>query len=77
MGGTTMAVQKLSSKNQIVIPKEAREAMKVKGGDELLVVVKGDMTIIMPKPKDYTKALYGIAKGVYPPGYLKRERRSW
>ncbi len=72
-----MAVQKLSSKNQIVIPKAAREAMKVKGGDELLVVVKGAMTIIMPKPKDYAKALYGIAKGVYPPGYLKRERRSW
>jgi len=72
-----MGVQKLSSKNQIVIPKEAREAMKVKGGDELLVVVKGNITIIMPKPKDYAKALYGIAKGVYPPGYLKRERRSW
>lgn len=72
-----MGVQKLSSKNQIVIPKEAREAMKVKGGDELLVVVKGNMTIIMPKPKDYAKVLYGIAKGVYPPGYLKRERRSW
>ena len=28
-----MAVQKLSSKNQIVIPKEARQAMGVKGGD--------------------------------------------
>ena len=72
-----MAVQKLSSKNQIVIPKAAREAMKVKGGDDLLVVVKGAMTLIMPKPKDYTDALYGIAKGVYPPGYLKRERRAW
>ena len=35
-----MAVQKLSSKNQIGIPKEARQAMSVKGGDELLVVVK-------------------------------------
>jgi len=34
-----MAIQKLSSKNQIVIPKEARRAMGVKGGDELLVVV--------------------------------------
>jgi len=51
--------------------------MKVKGGDDLLVVVKGNITIIMPKPKDYAKALYGIAKGTYPPGYLKRERESW
>jgi AbrB family looped-hinge helix DNA binding protein len=72
-----MGVQKLSSKNQIVIPKEAREAMKVKGGDDLLVVVKDGMTIIMPKPRSYKKALHGIAKGIYPPGYLKRERGSW
>ena len=46
-----MSYSKLSSKNQIVIPKEAREAMNVKGGDSLLVVVKGDITILMPTPK--------------------------
>ena len=45
-----MAVQKLSSKNQIVIPKEARQAMGVKGGDELLVVIKNNLTLIMPTP---------------------------
>ncbi len=72
-----MAVQKLSSKNQIVIPKEARQAMGVKGGDELLIVVKDDLTLIMPKPKQYVKTLRGLAKGAYPSGYLKRERRSW
>ncbi|MGH7206757.1 MAG: AbrB/MazE/SpoVT family DNA-binding domain-containing protein [Nitrospiraceae bacterium] len=72
-----MGIQKLSSKNQIVIPKEAREAMKVKGGDELLVVVRRGITLIMPKPKSYAKALRGLAKGLYPPDYLKRERASW
>ena len=72
-----MGIQKLSSKNQIVLPKEAREAMKVKGGDELLVVVKGDLTIIMPKPKSYTRALRGLGKGLYPKGYLEQERKSW
>ena len=71
-----MAVQKLSSKNQIVIPKEARQAMGVKGGDELLVM-KDDLTLVMPKPKRYAKALQGLAKGTYPADYLKRERRSW
>ena len=35
-----MPVVKLSSKNQIVLPKVAREAMQLKGRDELLVVVK-------------------------------------
>ena len=72
-----MAVQKLSGKNQIVISKEAREAMGVKSGDELLVVVKGDLTLVMPKPKRYAKTLQGVAKDTYPSGYLKRERRSW
>jgi AbrB family looped-hinge helix DNA binding protein len=73
----TMAVQRLSSKNQIVIPKEARQAMGVKGGDELLVVVKNDLTLVMPKPKRYARTLRGPAKTLYPAGYLERERRSW
>ena len=72
-----MAVQKLSSKNQIVIPKEARQAMGVKSGDELLVVVKDDMTLVMSKPKRYARTLQGLAKGTYQSGYLKRERQSW
>ena len=72
-----MSYLKLSSKNQIVLPKEARAAMKVRGGDSLLVVVKGNITILMPKPKKYTNALAGSGKDVYPRDYLKRERRSW
>jgi AbrB family looped-hinge helix DNA binding protein len=72
-----MSVQKLSSKNQIVVPKEARQAMGVKGGDELLVVVKNAMMLVMSMPKRYAKTMQGLAKGAYPSGYLKRERRSW
>lgn len=72
-----MQAVKLSSKNQIVIPKEAREAMHVKANDELLVVVKDNVTIILPKPKKYSESLAGIGKGVYRKGHLKEERRSW
>lgn len=72
-----MSYLKLSSKNQIVLPREARDAMGVKGGDELLVVVKGDITIIMPKPKQYAKALSGKGKGVYPKDYIRKERNAW
>lgn len=61
-----MANQGRSSKDQIVIPKEASQAMGVKGGDELLVVVQDDLTLVMPNPKRYAKALYGFAKGTYP-----------
>ncbi len=72
-----MAVQKLNSKNQIVIPKEARQAMGVKDGDELLVVVKDALMLVMSMPKRYGKTMQGLAKDAYPSGYLKRERRSW
>ncbi len=41
-----MAEITLSSKNQIVIPREAREALGVKPGDKLLVVVPGIRVIV-------------------------------
>ncbi len=72
-----MSYIKLSTKNQIVLPREAREAMKVKGGDSLLVVVKGGITLLMPKPKKYVEALLGRGKTIYPKEYLKKERGSW
>lgn len=72
-----MQTVKLSSKNQIVLPKEAREAMKLKGHDELIVVVKGNVTVIMSKPKNYRNDLAGTGKGMYPKAYLKKERKSW
>jgi len=72
-----MAQLKVSSKNQIVLPKEARQAMGIKGGDQLLVVVKGSVTLLIPKPKRYVKALSGRGKGLYSKTYLKKERGSW
>jgi hypothetical protein len=51
--------------------------MGVRGGDQILVVVKGSVTLLMPKPKKYAKALSGSGKGLYPKRYLKTERRSW
>lgn len=72
-----MEVVKLNSKNQIVLPKKAREAMHLKPHAELLVVVKNDLTIIFPKPKSHRKALSGKGKGVYEKSYIEKERRSW
>ena len=72
-----MAESTLSSKNQIVIPLEARKALGLKPGDKLLVVPRGETIIVMRKPKSYAKAILGIGKGMYPPDYLERERQSW
>lgn len=67
----------ISSKNQIVIPREAREALNVKAGDKLQVVVRGDTVILLQSPKSYRQAIRGLARGRYPGGYLKEERKSW
>jgi AbrB family looped-hinge helix DNA binding protein len=72
-----MAEATLSSKNQIVVPREAREALGVHPGDKLLIVVRGDTVVILPRPRSWTKVLRGLANRQYPDGYLNRERDSW
>lgn len=67
----------LSSKNQIVIPREVRGILRVKAGDKMVIVTRGDTVIMLRKPKRYSKATAGMAKGIYPPDYLKKERNSW
>jgi AbrB family looped-hinge helix DNA binding protein len=70
-----MPEAKLSSKNQIVIPREAREALGLKPGDKLVVRVSGEKILILEKPKSYHRAILG--RGTYPKDYLKKERASW
>ena len=67
----------LSSKNQIVIPREAREALGAKPGSRLLVVVRNGVVNLLAKPRDYAHAVRGLAKRKYPKNYLKKERGSW
>jgi AbrB family looped-hinge helix DNA binding protein len=72
-----MAETTLSTKNQIVIPKEAREALGVKAGDRLLIVVRGSRVIVLQKSDPRHVAVRGLAKRAYPKGYLEQERQSW
>ncbi len=72
-----MAEATLSSKNQIVIPREARKALGLKPGDKILVVIRGDTVLVLEKPKSHHAAIRGLADRTYPRGYLRRERDSW
>lgn len=65
----------LSSKNQIVIPREAREALDLRPGDKLIITSVGGKVLILEKPKSYHRAILG--RGTYPKDYLKKERASW
>lgn len=72
-----MAEATLSSKNQIVIPREAREALQLKPGDKLLVRVLGGKIVILEKPKSYSKAIRGLMRKSYDQEYVRKERESW
>jgi AbrB family looped-hinge helix DNA binding protein len=67
----------LSAKNQIVIPREAREALGLKPGDKILVLVRGGKVLVLQKPKSYRAAIRGLARRAFPKDYLKKERQSW
>ncbi len=67
----------LSAKNQLVIPKQAREALGVKAGDKLLIVVRGSSVIVLQKPELPHAAIRGLTKRTYPDKYLAKERESW
>jgi AbrB family looped-hinge helix DNA binding protein len=63
-----------------VIPQEAREALGLSAGDELLVLSKPDRVVIVPKPKSFTKRMAGLHRDVWQQGaesYLKDERDNW
>jgi AbrB family looped-hinge helix DNA binding protein len=72
-----MPEAKLSAKNQIVVPRLARDALGLKAGDRLLVVIRRDTVILLRKPRRFSSAITGIAGSLYPSGYLVNERKSW
>ena len=67
----------LSTKNQIVIPREAREALGLKPGGKVLFIVRSGRVLVLRKPKSYHVAIRGLARSAYPKTYLQPERQSW
>jgi AbrB family looped-hinge helix DNA binding protein len=72
-----MAQATISSKNQIVIPREAREALALKSGDKVLVVVRGKRVLVLQKPASHRASTRGLARTSFPARHLQKERQSW
>lgn len=70
---------RLSSKFQVVIPQQARATLGLAAGDELLVLVKEDRIVMVPKPKSFTDQMAGLHKDIWQDSeaYLQNERKSW
>jgi AbrB family looped-hinge helix DNA binding protein len=73
------ATVRLNSKYQVVIPRAAREALGLQAGDKLLMLVKPDRVVMMPKPKKFGERTAGLHRDVWQgaAAYLKDERGSW
>lgn len=60
-----MAVSvKMSSKNQIVVPKAARDALGLEAGDRLVVTVRDDRIEMEKQPPDLEDRLEGTLAGL-------------
>jgi len=72
---------KVSSKYQIVIPREVRKKINLKSGDKLIIKANNDKIIIYPHPKNYTKYSLGLGKEIWKDidatEYIKKERETW
>ncbi|OGE81807.1 MAG: hypothetical protein A3H72_01785 [Candidatus Doudnabacteria bacterium RIFCSPLOWO2_02_FULL_48_8] len=78
-----MAITTLSSKNQIVVPKEVRKKLKLQAGVRISVYpVDDERAVIVKEPKSYADALEGLGKEIWrslggADKYIKEERASW
>jgi AbrB family looped-hinge helix DNA binding protein len=72
---------KVSSRYQIAVPRVARDRLKIKSGDRLLVDVQDGLLILIPQPQDHAAHLAGLHRevwaGVDSDSYLKEERDAW
>jgi len=75
------SVVRVSRKHQVVVPREAREALGVGAGDELVVEVENGRVLMKPKPRNYSKHMLGLHKnvwkGVKTESYVRTEREAW
>ena len=68
-----MAITKVSSKGQVVLPKEMRDRLGIQPGATLRIVVSGRKIEIEPLPKKLIDRLYGRFPGSKLVQSLERE----
>ncbi len=65
---------KVSSKYQVTTPKEVRQRMGLKPGQQMQVIVKGGLVILVPERP--ISAMRGFARGIRTTG-LREKKDSW
>lgn len=72
---------KLSEKGQVVLPKEVRRVLGVRGGDRVYFLVEDNKVVVKPYARNMTELMKGVGKkyweSIDAKAYLARERKSW
>ncbi len=72
---------KVNSRNQIVIPAEARKKLGIKPGEELVLDVVAGALVLVPARDTNASALKGLGRDVWGPidvdDWIDQERESW
>lgn len=72
---------RVSTKGQVVIPREARVSAGLREGDDLAVEVQDGAIVLRKAPRSWTEWGHGLGRriwqGVETTAYLKRERAGW
>ncbi len=75
-------VVKLSKRNQMVLPKAARQALGVDPGGRVLVIVQDQRVRLLPEPENWTEYVYGLGEDMWAAlgggeRFLQEERAAW
>lgn len=66
----------LSTKGQIVIPVDVREAMKLEPGTQVALEIEGDTLVLRPVTAEFIRNLRGAARGAGLEAFWEREHRK-
>ncbi|MCD6291619.1 MAG: AbrB/MazE/SpoVT family DNA-binding domain-containing protein [Anaerolineae bacterium] len=70
----------VSSKYQVVLPKEVRVALGIHPRTQVLFLIDGDRVYLRPRPTSFSTKLRGLHSHVWRQGgedWLAKERASW
>jgi AbrB family looped-hinge helix DNA binding protein len=72
---------KVSSKNQIAVPAEARARLNIGPGDTLLFEVRDDSIVLLKEPSSFVEHMRGLHKEIWKDvdaqEYVDNERDAW
>jgi len=76
-----MATTRLSSKGQVVLPRDIRDRLRLQPGEDLVVELRGDEVVLHRAPRSWAEWGFGLGRhvweGVDVDKYIRKERRSW